>query len=66
MCSNGANLGRPRRSSAGPPPSRGRSLVQSQLHDLGIESLGFQLRRSRELLASFLGKEVAAKQTEVS
>ena len=33
---------------------------------LGTESSGSQRRRSREWIASFLGKEVAAKQTEVS
>jgi hypothetical protein len=47
-------------------PSRGRSLVLCQFHVICAESLGFHRRRSRGSLASFLGKEVAAKQTEVS
>ncbi|XOQ31604.1 MAG: hypothetical protein ACFWUL_03560 [Dialister sp.] len=42
------------------------SLLQSQFHVICVESLGFHLRRSHCSLASFLGKEVAAKQTEVS
>ena len=37
-------------------PSQGRSLVLSQFHILGVESLGLQSRRSRWSLASFLGK----------
>ena len=35
---------------------QGRSLVLSQFHVLGVESLGLQSRRSRWSLASFLGK----------
>ena len=42
------------------------SLVQRHFHVLGIESSGFHLRRSRGWIASFLGKEVAPKATEVS
>ena len=40
--------------------------MQRQLSVLGVESLGLHLRRSRCSLASFLGKEVAPKATEVS
>jgi hypothetical protein len=40
--------------------------VQRQLSVLGVESLGLHLRRSSCSLASFLGKEVAPKATEVS
>ena len=52
MCSPRANLGRPRRSSAGPAPRWAalfweESLLQSQLHVTCVESLGFQSRRSR-------------------
>ena len=47
-------------------PSRGRSLLQRHLHVLWAVTLGLQLRRSRYSLASFLGKEVAPKATEVS
>ena len=47
-------------------PSRGRGRLLCQFHVICAESSGFQRRRSRGWLASFLGKEVAAKQTEVS
>ena len=47
-------------------PSQGRSLVLCQFHVIEVESLGFYWRLRRGWLASFLGKEVAAKQTEVS
>ena len=38
----------------------------SQWDVLGVEALGFLSRLRRCWLASFFGKEVAAKQTEVS
>lgn len=59
MCSNGANLGRPRRSSAGPAltwaaSSQGRSLVQCQWCVIWVESSGSHLRRSRYNQSPFL------------
>ena len=42
------------------------SLLQRHFHVLGIESWGFHRRHSRGWIASFLGKEVAPKATEVS
>ena len=47
-------------------PSQGRSLVVCQFDVIEVEALGFYWRLRRGWLASFLGKEVAAKQTEVS
>ena len=47
MCSISANLRLTRRSSAGHSAFQGRSLLQSHLHVLCSETLGFQRRRSR-------------------
>ena len=42
------------------------SLVQRHFHGVWLQSLGSYQRRSRYSSASFLGKEVATEQTEVS
>jgi hypothetical protein len=59
----GANLQLTRKSSAGLPPSPGRSLVLRQLYFLGIESPGTHLRLRRESLASFLGRRGVLQRT---